>query len=104
MRRVAENEANFREINESLRRMTGGMAGPVAFYCECANEDCELPIPMSPDEYEEVRRDPRQFVVLPGHVLPEIEEVVAERESYAIVRKLGEAGDVAEARDERVRR
>jgi len=98
---MAENEARFRERNESLRRITGGLSGPVAFYCECSSEECERPIPMAAEEYEEVRRDSRQFVVLPGHVLPDLEEVVAERGSYEIVRKFGEAGRIAAARDER---
>ena len=58
-----------------------------------------LPIP----EYERIRADPRQFVVLPLHYTPEIEELVEETETYWIVRKVGEAGAYVEHLDPRSR-
>jgi hypothetical protein len=38
------------------------------------------------------RADGRQFVVLPLHYMPEIEDVVVEEDTYWVVRKTGEAG------------
>jgi hypothetical protein len=43
-----------------------------------------------------VRANPRTFVVLPGHVYPDVEDVISEAESYVIVEKLAAAADVAE--------
>lgn len=51
--------------------------------------------------YESVRRDPAQFVVAPGHELPEIEVVVLRTKDYQVVRKQGEAAEVATEEDPR---
>ena len=53
--------------------------------------------------YESVRADPRQFVVLPVHYTPEVEELVLEESAYWIVRKTGEAGEYVERLDPRGR-
>ena len=53
--------------------------------------------------YESIRSDPKQFVVLPLHYTPEVEDLVAEEESYWVVRKSGEAGDYVEQLDPRSR-
>ncbi len=42
-----------------------------------------------------------QFLVAPGHELPEIEEVVFVGDGYQIVRKEGAAAVIAEGRDPR---
>ena len=97
--RLVENEATFRRINERIEAIAeshGSSDGHVyEFLCECSNADCTLRIPLSSTAYEWVRRDPAQFVVAPGHDLPEIEEVVFRTNAYQIVRKQGEAADVA---------
>jgi hypothetical protein len=51
--------------------------------------------------YENARRDPAEFLVAPGHDLPEIEEVVSRGQGYQVVRKQGAAAAVAEERDPR---
>ena len=45
--------------------------------CECGDEDCTVPIQLTPGEYESVRAEETQFAVVPGHVRPEVEDVVA---------------------------
>jgi hypothetical protein len=55
---------------------------------------------LSVEEYEEIRSDPRRFVVKPGHELPDFERVV-EQEGYYVVQKVGDAGEVAERLDPR---
>ena len=101
-KRLAQNEALFREVNERLRDRAG--AHDVDHYlCECANSDCTFRITMPTEEYELIRSDPRQFMVLPLHYTPEIEELVAERDAYWIVRKTGEEGDYVEKLDPRSR-
>lgn len=103
--RLAQNETLFREVNERVEAVAHqlGPEVPYEFLCECANADCTfrlaLPIPV----YESVRADPRQFVVLPLHYTPEVEELVVEEDGYWIVRKTGEAGEFVEHLDPRSR-
>jgi hypothetical protein len=89
-RRVGLNESIFRQVNEqieSLNRNLGGELRTMTVICECADGDCaeRLEIPVA--AYEEVRADPRRYIVLPGHELPEFESVVAHTESYDVVQK-----------------
>ena len=103
--RLVENEAMFRRINERIEEIAqaqGAADGHVyEFLCECSNADCTLRVPLSSTAYEFVRRDPTQFVVAPGHDLPEIEAVVFRTQDYQVVRKQGEAAEVAVEEDRR---
>ena len=58
-------------------------------------------MPLTFEEYEAVRKDSRRFIVVPGHVFPETERVVARNERYEVVEKFGEAVNVADASDRR---
>jgi hypothetical protein len=71
------------------------------FFCECSNADCNLLLPLTISEYEQGRADSRQFVVAPGHELPEDETVVARTDSYQVVIKQGEAAAFATEHDQR---
>src|SRR5581483_2357689 len=74
-RRLAQNETLFRSVNERIEQAAkaGGVDEHVfRFLCECSNVDCNLQVPLTVPEYEMVREDPTQFVVAPGHDLPEI--------------------------------
>ncbi len=101
--RIAANESAFREINEAIERgqWPGEPAGPVAFRCECARLGCNELIELSISEYEEIREHGRRFAVAPGHEASEAEAVVEKRPGYAVVEKLGQAGEVAESADPR---
>ena len=103
--RLVENEAMFRRINERIEEIARSQ-GPAdqhvyEFLCECSNVDCTLLVRLSSTAYEFVRRDPTQFVIAPGHELPEIEEVVFRTDAYQIVRKRGGAARIAEQEDPR---
>jgi hypothetical protein len=101
-KRLAQNEALFREVNERLQ--DHAEPGGVNHYlCECANSDCTFRITLPTAEYEEVRSDSKQFMVLPQHYTPEIEELVADKGSHWIVRKSGEEGEYVEKLDPRSR-
>lgn len=103
-RQVAENEVRFRALNERLRESGAaweGREGELSIVCECGDEDCTQPILLTPGEYEAVRADETQFAIVPGHVRPEVEEVVAERDGWSLVRKRGEAAAIAAAADPR---
>lgn len=103
--RLAQNEALFREVNERVQAMAHqlGPDVPYEFFCECANADCTFRITLPPSVYEKVREDAQQFVVLPLHYTPEIEDLVVEEDGYWIVRKTGEAGEYVEHLDPRSR-
>lgn len=103
--RLVENEAMFRDINERIEDIATSH-GPrdehvYEFFCECSNKDCTLRLELTIAGYEAVRREPAQFVVAPGHDLPEIEDVVFSCAEYQVVRKRGWAADLAEAKDPR---
>jgi hypothetical protein len=102
-RRVAANENAFREVNEAIERgvWPGEEHVLVAFRCECASLDCDQLLELTQQEYEHVRAEPRRFLVVRGHELPDIEAVVETHERYVVVEKLELAGEAAEASDPR---
>jgi hypothetical protein len=103
---MAQNEALFREVNErvnDLAARSGITQATQEYLCECANAECTFRMEVDPEEYEAVRRDPTNFLVLPVHFTPEIEELVEERGSYWIVRKTGEAAEYVAHLDPRSR-
>jgi hypothetical protein len=103
--RLVENEAMFRRINERIEEIAeshGTADGHVyEFLCECSNVDCTLRVRLSLTAYESARRDSAQFVLALGHELPEIEEVLCRTTDYQLVRKLGEAAEIADEEDPR---
>jgi hypothetical protein len=51
-------------------------------------------------EYEIIRANPRQIVVIPGHQDGDVEVVERTHDRYLVVRKVGEAGVAAERAEE----
>ena len=102
-RRLASNEAVFREVNEGIQRgqWPGEQSEPVRFRCECARLGCNLLIELTLSAYEDIRAHPRRFMMIDGHQVPELERVVARLEGLVVVEKLDKAGEVAEAEDPR---
>jgi len=100
-KRLAMNEALFREINERVeeRVQESRHAEVVVIVCECASVDCTQRITVTVEEFRHVRDDPAQFAVAPGHAIVDVEVVVTQNERFEIVRKVGFAGLVAEAVD-----
>ncbi len=99
-RLIGRNEALFREVNEALARglWPGEEERPARFRCECARLDCSQTIELTAAAYSAVRARPRRFFVLPGHEVPEVEDVVARKGAYLVVEKRDAAGVVAEER------
>lgn len=87
--RVAKNEALFREVNERIKRMNEHLEtkDEADFICECGDADCTAPVSLTLTEYEEVRHRGTHFAVVPGHVVPDIERVVARYPRFAVVEK-----------------
>ena len=101
-----EDEALFREINERRRASAAEVWAHqhgYPFLCECADPDCDKRLALSESEYEHVRSQGRWFLVAPGHVSPEIEEVVDAHCQFEVVEMTGEAGQLAERWDSRTR-
>lgn len=97
-RQLAENEVRFRALNERLREQSGTWGpgeGRLELVCECGDEDCATAIGLTALEYEVVRGGEAQFVLVRGHERPEIEDVVVERQRWVVVRKRGEAAEIA---------
>ena len=88
--RIGLNEAIFREVNERIENLAEKFElkdQPLDLICECGDADCVRRISMTRAEYEEIRSDPRQFAVHPGHEYPDVEEIVGRRRGYDIVSK-----------------
>lgn len=88
--RAARNQSMFREVNERIVELTNRAASAPRLVCECESTTCAETIEVTPEEYEQVRADPGCFVVATGHEVAGVEVVVARRDGYNVVRKLGE--------------
>jgi uncharacterized protein (DUF1499 family) len=88
-RSVALIEASFRIANERMARWEERHADGIGevYLCECASQPCRLRVVLSRDEYEAVRADPQHFLVVPGHVLPDLETVVQSNPTYEVIEK-----------------
>jgi len=102
-RRLAENEVFFRQSNEKVGKGMKELEdiakeekqgdwmqeanNPVPFYCECSDENCRRRITFSPHAYRELHQNSSQFVILPGHHVPEVEQIVQKTKAYMVVEK-----------------
>jgi hypothetical protein len=103
-RRVGENEALFRSVNEQVHDLnqTFLVEGRLRIICECGEDTCLEQIELSPGEYEAVRADAELFVVKPGHDDPSVEIVAERKDGYWVVRKnRGEPERIAHETDPR---
>jgi hypothetical protein len=104
-RRVGENEALFRTVNDEVHRLSSRfavVADPLSAICECGRADCTDRLELRPAEYEAVRSDPTLFAVKPGHDLPDVETVVERHDRYWVIQKHeGGPSRLAEATDPR---
>jgi hypothetical protein len=98
--RAGRNQSLFRTVNEQLADVNeslGELTGVFVIVCECADKGCMERIELQPADYAGVRDNPRWFVVLPGHVYPDVENVIREGATYVVVEKVGAAARIAEA-------
>jgi hypothetical protein len=97
--RIGRNDATFREANERIRSSAEEyeIVMQVPFICECADERCREIVHMDLSEYEEVRAEPTHFLNVPGHEVAAqgAARVVARRQGYLVVEKIGHAAEVA---------
>lgn len=103
--RIGRNEALFRSVNERLEGLNDAFATVTQTFtvvCECGDASCVEQLTVEVDEYRRIRSDPRLFFVVPGHVVPDVEDVVESHDGHEIVRKHeGEPSELARDLDER---
>lgn len=90
------NEAVFRARNEGVKAIIDPVLPganksdfKLRFTCECSNEYCHDIVELSADEYEQIRTNPRKFIVRPGHQQADIERLVYS-DGYSVVEKVEE--------------
>lgn len=100
-RRAAAAEINGRQVNEAIEPR-GRTDASAVFVCECGHLGCGDTVKMPVAEYEAVRTSFDRFLLVPGHEIDEVDEVVEHHESYlVVVKRAPEAREMAEASDER---
>jgi hypothetical protein len=101
--RLAENEALFRTANERMAEWEEQhvQSETELYYCECADPNCREKVLLRKADYEKVRADSRQFVIVPGHEVPDIETVIEQHEGWAMVEKSPELDEKLERLDPR---
>jgi predicted transcriptional regulator len=87
--RITRNETASREINEGIEDAHEAEASgrDIRMVCECGQETCDRLVAITLAEYEQLRSDPRQFVVVRAHVIEDVERVVAETDRFTVVAK-----------------
>ncbi len=95
--RASPNRALFREVNDRIDELAVHTRNvPLRYLCECDDPSCSESIGIPREEYQQVRRDPAESIVVPGHERLEVEVVVhREHERWLIVRSLGAGAALA---------
>lgn len=91
-KRIALNESVFREVNEQVEALNRNLVAleeseDMSIVCECGEIQCAQRLDVSLGEYERVRSDALLFLVVPGHEIPDVEDVVERSDAYLVVRK-----------------
>jgi hypothetical protein len=105
-RKVGQNEALFRTVNEEIESLNRGMAEisdqKLHITCECGDLLCTVTLSVPIEDYQRIRADSVLFLIQPGHEIRDVESVVERTPQFAVVRKnRGEAQRIAEATDPR---
>jgi hypothetical protein len=90
--RAAQNQMVFRSVNDQIMEAgekLGDSTEELDFACECADDLCVEKIRLSPHRFLGVESETNRFIVLRGHEVPEVEDVIAERDGFLIVSKRG---------------
>lgn len=70
--------------------------------CECGLEHCDVFLKVTKAEYEEVRTDPRKFIIARDHLIHDVDGLVMDAGRFAVVAKReGEAERIAVLTDPR---
>jgi anti-anti-sigma factor len=89
--RIVKNEQAFRDYNN--RRLQAEDVEPtdtvelLPFVCECGDQDCIETLAVTAAQFVEAHAAPNLFLIKPGHVYPDVERVISEQPTFAIVAK-----------------
>jgi hypothetical protein len=102
-KRQIENEMIFRRVNEAVIQnlvdldaehtknneldLLWDQAILLQFRCECSDENCDVRIPLTLKDYQEIHIDRDTFIVKPNHQVDPIEKIIKIEETYSIVKK-----------------
>ena len=98
VRRLAENEAIARQVNEQVEKLGqrwNEPGEPLEILCECSLAECTQRLHVSLTDYASVREHDTRFLIVDGHMIEEIERRVGEVGDAIVVEKLGPGRDVA---------
>lgn len=103
VRRLVENEMFFKQPNQKVveglsdleqlaeatdqQDLLPDTTQPIQFYCECSDGTCRKRIALTPGKYADLHKNHNQFIVLPGHEVPQIEHVITSTDDYTVVEK-----------------
>ena len=101
--RIARNESAYRQVNEAIEagRADSADDAPRPFVCECGQLGCNQLVELTMREYEGVRANPRRFLMLAGHEIPDVESVVERHDRYIVAEKHAHEAAIVEATDPR---
>ena len=86
--RIARTESLFRDVNERIAEAAQRFdAREAEFVCECADAACTDRVEAPLTDYERVRDEPTQFLVVPGHEDTRVEAVVRLGRRFAVIEK-----------------
>ena len=99
VRRLAENEAIARQVNEQVQQLGqrwNAPGEPLEILCECSLGECaqRLHVPLA--DYTSVREHDARFMLVDDHIVDEIEKRVGKVGDATVVEKLGEGREVTE--------
>ena len=79
------------EIDDSRGEGHGHLrpTGVLEFGCKCGNGGCTARVRITLAEYETLRTNPRRFVIVPRHEIPDEGKVVQTYDGYAVIEKIG---------------
>lgn len=87
--KAARTESLFRGVNERIAEIADRFgAEDASFVCECSDPDCTDRVRATLDEYEDVRSDGAQFLLVEEHADPAIERVTERNRRFALVEKV----------------
>jgi hypothetical protein len=100
-RRAAAAEINGRQVNEAIEPR-GRAPSAAVFVCECGHLGCSETLRMRIADYEAVRTSFDRFLLVPGHEIDEVDQVVERHDGYLVViKRKPVAREMAKASDER---
>jgi len=82
---INESSVLCRSVNERIRDLERTWTAEHDFICECADYGCTHVMRMDGLEFDTMRSDLERFAVLPGHELPDSDEVLIRTDRYLLV-------------------